>query len=95
MQTENWIRNLGFIAILAIFGSAIALALFYRLIRDTSPIFAATVTYFIPIVATIWGIADNEHFTFSMLISIIFIFAGVYIINRPDFFRPGTKSLNE
>lgn len=86
-ETENWVRNLGFIAILAILGSATALALFYLLIMDTSPVFAASVTYFIPVVATIWGLADNEHFTSSMLISIIFIFAGVYIINRPDFFK--------
>jgi drug/metabolite transporter (DMT)-like permease len=45
------------------------------------------VTYFIPIVATLWGIADNEHFSSSMLISIVIIFAGVYIINRPDFLK--------
>ena len=86
-ETENWVRNLCFIAILAILGSATALALFYLLIRDTSPIFASTVTYFIPVVATLWGVADNEHFTISMLISIVFIFAGVYIINRPDIFK--------
>lgn len=86
-ESENWARNLGFIAILAILGSATALAIFYLLIRDTSPVFAATVTYFIPIVATMWGVADNEQLTSSMLISIIFIFAGVYIINRPDFFK--------
>jgi drug/metabolite transporter (DMT)-like permease len=87
METENWIRNLGFIAILSIIGSATALALFYLLIRDTSPVFASIVTYFIPIVATIWGLADNEKLTTSMLISIIVIFGGVYIINRPDFFK--------
>jgi len=87
VETENWLRNLGYIAILAILGSASALALFYLLIRDTSPIFASIVTYFIPIVATAWGIADNEHFTSSMIVSIVFIFAGVYIINRPDFFK--------
>jgi drug/metabolite transporter (DMT)-like permease len=86
-ETENWLRNLGFIAILAVLGSAMALALFDLLIRDTSPVFASIVTYFIPIVATMWGLADNEHITTSMLISIIFIFAGVYIINRPDFFK--------
>lgn len=82
--TENWIRNLGFIAILAILGSATALALFYRLIQDTSPVFATIVTYFIPIVATLWGISDNEHFTISMFISVLVIFAGLYIISRPD-----------
>jgi drug/metabolite transporter (DMT)-like permease len=87
VQTENWLRNLGFIAILAIMGSATALALFYLLIRDTSPVFASIVTYFIPVIATLWGINDNEHLTLSMLVSVIFILAGVYIINRPDFFR--------
>jgi drug/metabolite transporter (DMT)-like permease len=86
-ETENWVRNLGCIALLAIIGSATALALFYLLIRDTSPIFASTVTYFVPIIATMWGIMDNEYLTSPMLISVIFIFAGVYIINRPDFLR--------
>jgi drug/metabolite transporter (DMT)-like permease len=87
MHTENWVKNLCFIAILAILGSATALAIFYVLIRDTTPVFAATVTYFIPIVATLWGFADNEHFSSSMIISVVFIFAGVFIINRPDFFK--------
>ena len=93
VQTENWLRNLGFIAILAIMGSATALALFYLLIRDTSPVFASIVTYFIPVVATLWGLSDNEHLTSSMLVSVIFILAGVYIINKPDFFRKKTISL--
>jgi drug/metabolite transporter (DMT)-like permease len=87
LATAHWSRNLAFIAILAIVGSATAQAIYYVLIRDTSPIFAATVTYFIPIVATMWGLADNEHFTFSMLISVIFVFAGVYVINKPDFLK--------
>jgi drug/metabolite transporter (DMT)-like permease len=87
LETENWVRNFIYIAILAILGSATAQALFYVLIRDTSPLFASTVSYFIPIVATIWGLSDNEHLTSSMLISVIFVFVGVYIINRPDFFK--------
>jgi drug/metabolite transporter (DMT)-like permease len=87
METANWGRNLGFIAILAIMGSAVAQALFYALIRDTSPIFASIVMYFIPIVATAWGFFDNERLTPSMLISITFVFAGVYIISTPDFIK--------
>jgi drug/metabolite transporter (DMT)-like permease len=85
IHTENWVRNLSYIGILAVLGSAIALVIYYLLIRDTSPIFASSVTYFIPVVATLWGLADNEQFYSSMIISIIFIFAGVFIINRPDF----------
>jgi drug/metabolite transporter (DMT)-like permease len=83
MLTEHWLQNLGFIAILAIFGSAIALALFYLLIRDTSAIFASMVTYFVPIIATLWGIADGEHLTSSTLVSVLLILGGVYLINRP------------
>jgi drug/metabolite transporter (DMT)-like permease len=87
MQSDQWVRNLCFIAILAALGSATALVIYYLLIRDTSPIFASSVTYFIPIVATLWGLADNEHFTTSNLVSVILIFAGVYIINRPAILR--------
>jgi drug/metabolite transporter (DMT)-like permease len=87
LATAHWTRNLCFIAILAIVGSATAQALYYVLIRDTSPVFASIVTYFIPIVATMWGLADNEHLTSSMLVAVIFVFAGVYIINKPDFLK--------
>jgi drug/metabolite transporter (DMT)-like permease len=86
-STEHWLRNLGCVALLAVAGSAIALALFYLLIRETSPVFGAMVTYFIPIVSTLWGLLDNEHLTSSMLISVVFILAGVYIINRSDLFN--------
>jgi drug/metabolite transporter (DMT)-like permease len=83
VQTPHWIRNLAFIAILAVVGSATALAVFYLLIRDTSPVFASVVTYFIPLVATLWGIGDNEQLSPSMLYSVVFILAGVYLINSP------------
>jgi drug/metabolite transporter (DMT)-like permease len=95
VHTENWVRNLSYIGILAVLGSAVALVIYYLLIRDTSPIFASSVTYFIPIVATLWGLADNEQFYSSMLISIIFIFAGVFIINRPDFYKKKRPTSDE
>ena len=81
-STGHWLRNLGCIILLAIMGSAVALALFYLLIRDTSPVFGSMVTYFIPIISTLWGLADNEVLTPSMFVSIAVILAGVYIINR-------------
>jgi drug/metabolite transporter (DMT)-like permease len=87
LHTLNWIRNLGFISILSIVGSAIALTIYYPLIRNTSPVFGSSVSYFIPIVATIWGFSLNEHFYSSMIVSVLFIFAGVFLINRPDFFK--------
>lgn len=95
MATTHWTRNLAFVAILAVVGSALAQAIFYILIRDTSPVFASIVMYFIPIIATMWGLLDNEHLITSMLISVIFVFAGVYIINRPVNRKNGTLIINE
>ncbi len=79
VQTAHWLRNLGFIAILSIFGSGLALAIFNILILRTNPVFASSVTYLIPIVATLWGIIDKEAITSSMIISVICILGGVYL----------------
>ena len=93
-STGPWLENLGCIVLLAVMGSAVALALFYLLIRDTSPVFGSMVTYFIPIISTMWGLADNEILTPSMFVSIAVILAGVYIINRPALKRY-LRSINE
>jgi drug/metabolite transporter (DMT)-like permease len=93
VQTDNWILNLGYITVLSVFGSAVALAIFYLLVRDTSPVFAAMVTYFIPIIATLWGLADNEDLAPHMLVSVLLILAGVYLINRPGLIKNIRKIL--
>jgi drug/metabolite transporter (DMT)-like permease len=82
-QTTGWVQNLGFIVILSVLGSAIANGLYYNLVKDTSPVIASIVAYFIPIVATLWGLSDNEHPAPTMFISVLLILAGVYLINRP------------
>ena len=47
----------------------------------TSVIFAASVTYMIPIVALSWGIIDGEKFEFIYLLWILIILAGVFLVN--------------
>lgn len=79
LETEHWLRNLGFISILSVFGSGIAVVLFNILILRTSPVYAVSVTYLAPIVSTMWGFADGENITFFMIISVICILAGVYL----------------
>ncbi len=79
METEHWLRNLGFISILSVFGSGIAVGLFNILVIRTSPVYAVSVTYLAPIVATLWGFADGENITLFMIISVICILAGVYL----------------
>jgi drug/metabolite transporter (DMT)-like permease len=94
LHTANALRNLGFITILSIVGSALAQGLYYMLIRDTSPVFATIVTYFIPVVATMWGILDGEALSASMF-SVVFILAGVYFINSPALFRRKLKPVRD
>jgi drug/metabolite transporter (DMT)-like permease len=85
--TPHWLQNFGYIAILSVLGSAFANAIYYSLVRDTSPVVASAVAYFIPIVATLWGISDNEHPAPTMFISVLLILAGVYLINRPGIIK--------
>lgn len=76
------LQSLGYVSILAIVGTAISVIIFNALIRNTSALFASSVTYLIPIVAMAWGIFDNEailplHFAWIGLILL-----GVYLVNK-------------
>jgi drug/metabolite transporter (DMT)-like permease len=93
--TPDWLFNFGCIAILSVVGSAFANIVYYFLIRDTSPVVASVVAYFIPIVATMWGVSDNEHLAPSMFLSVLLILAGVYLINRPKALQKIKKLLDQ
>jgi len=91
--TPHWLLNFGYIAILSIVGSAFANAIYYFVVRETSPMIASIVAYFIPIVATLWGLSDNERLAPHMLIAVLLILAGVYLINRPGALQKIRKML--
>ena len=74
--------SLGYISILAIFGTAISVIIFNILIRNTNALFASSVTYLIPIVAMIWGIFDGEAVLLQHFIWIVVILLGVYLVNK-------------
>ena len=78
----EWPVHLLALAVLGIVGTALAMLLMNSLIRHSSAITAASVTYIIPIFAIIWGLLDNEKVTILHLICMAFILAGVYLINR-------------
>jgi drug/metabolite transporter (DMT)-like permease len=82
VHTENYLRNLGFISILALFNSVIAVTLFNILIKYTSAIFAASVTYIIPIFAIFWGIFDGERISLDEILWSFVILLGVYLVNK-------------
>ncbi|WP_108867630.1 DMT family transporter [Aquimarina aquimarini] len=74
--------SLVYISILAVIGTGIAKVLFNKLVQISTPVFASSVTYTIPIVALLWGILDNEKFTLYQVFASGVIILGVYLANR-------------
>jgi len=83
--------GLGYISILAVVGTALALVFFNQLIKMTSALFAASVTYMIPIIAIAWGILDGEQFEWNFIIWIAMILGGVYLVNIKHLFSKKTN----
>ena len=75
------VSSLGYISILGVFGTAIAVILYNMLIKTSGVLFAASVTYMMPIVAVFWGIEDGEPFEFIYLFWIMIILLGVFMVN--------------
>lgn len=82
LSTPDYLQNLGFIAILALFSSVIAIAIFNILIKYTTAIFAASVTYIIPVFAIFWGVFDGEKITLDQFLWVAIILVGVYLVNK-------------
>lgn len=68
-----------FIMVLGVVGTGIANILFFKLIQMSSPVFATSVTYLIPIVAFFWGLLDNEMLTPVQFFGAFIILIGVYL----------------
>lgn len=85
------LHGLGYIAILAVVGTGLAMIAFNKLIKMSSPLFASSVTYMIPIVALLWGIADNEHFHPSLILWMLLIIGGVVLVNLKVRSRQASK----
>lgn len=75
-------QGLGYVAILGLVGTALAMILFYKLLQQTSALFASMVTYLIPIVAVMWGVLDGERLGWSHALGGLLILLGVYLIQR-------------
>lgn len=74
--------SLFYILILSIFGTAMAKVLFNKLVQISTPVFASSVTYLMPIVALIWGLLDGERFHLIQALATVIILIGVYLSNK-------------
>ncbi|MFV8365265.1 DMT family transporter [Flavobacterium sp. XS1P27] len=68
-----------FIMVLGVVGTGIANILFFKLIQMSSPVFATSVTYLIPVVAFCWGLLDNEMLTVVQFFGAFIVLIGVYL----------------
>jgi len=75
-------ESLGYLLILAIVGTAMAKVMFNKLVQVSTPVFASSVTYTIPVMALLWGLLDGERFTLLQAGSAAFILFGVVLTNR-------------
>lgn len=78
---EEGAMALAAVGVLAVVGTAVALALFNQVIALTSSLFAASVTYIIPVFAAVWGFLDGEALTWGHAAAGAVILGGVAIIN--------------
>lgn len=71
-----------YILILGVLGTGIANIVFFKLIQISSPVFATSVTYLIPVVAFFWGVLDHEMLTPVQLFGAFIVLVGVYLSAR-------------
>jgi len=84
ISSPKTMTSIGFVTILAVFGSALALLIFNKLIQISTPVFSTSVTYTIPVVALLWGVLDGEKFNVFQGLATLVILFGVILANRKD-----------
>lgn len=77
MHTALW-----YLIALAVLGTSIANIFFNRLIYISSPVFAASVTYIVPLVAIFWAVWDGETINLYQLGGGAIILFGVWLVNK-------------
>ena len=71
-----------YIIILGVVGTGIANIIFFKLIQMSSPVFATSVSYLLPVVAFFWGLLDDEMLTSVQFIGAFIILVGVYLSSK-------------
>ena len=75
-------EGLGFVSLLSIFGTGLAMMLNYKLLSVSTPLFASTVTLLMPVVAIVWGLLDGEKLTLMQGFGGVIILAGLIFLRQ-------------
>ncbi len=82
LENPSGIKSMLSVVVLAVIGTAAALAVFNALIKWTDALTASSVTYIIPVFAAMWGFIDGEALTVWHLIGGLVILLGVALVKR-------------
>ncbi|MBT8303861.1 MAG: EamA family transporter [Bacteroidia bacterium] len=82
LESETLGMALLYIVILSVFGTALAKVMFNKLVQISTPVFASSVTYLMPIVSVIWGLLDGEKFSAIQGFATAIILFGVFLSNK-------------
>jgi len=67
------------VSILSLAGTVAASILYFKLVQITNALFAASVSYLIPMVAVVLGILDGEPLVLVQILGMLLIVCGVYL----------------
>lgn len=82
IDNAQHLKAVSAVIILAVFGTAISLVMFNRLIQQTNTVFATSVTYLIPIVALFWGFLADEPITINQMGGLFCILVAIWLIRK-------------
>ena len=71
-----------YVVLLGVFGTGVSQIMFNKLLKTSSVLFAASITYFIPIVAILWGVLDGESLGWVQIFGFVIVITGVFLINK-------------
>ncbi len=75
-------ESLMYILILGLIGSAASLIVFNQLVQKTTALFAASVTYLIPVFAYMWGIIMGEPIGIFQISGMLLILGGITLTKK-------------
>ncbi|MGC6422056.1 MAG: DMT family transporter [Flavobacteriaceae bacterium] len=87
-QAPVVMHSIGYIFLLAFFGTAIAKVIFNDLVAIASPVFSSSITFLLPLVAFFWGVLDGERLGWLHALAAITILMGVYLVMDPKKTHP-------
>jgi drug/metabolite transporter (DMT)-like permease len=80
-QEGAW-RAFSYVVLLGFMSTAVATIIFNKLVKISTPMFASSVTYLMPIVVVMWGVLDGEVLQAGHIAGMAAIVGGVYLANR-------------